>query len=241
MVSNRSAYSPGSKVPLRWAERQAFNAVAAAAGAGGGRAEQPVAQHEAQRLGLDFYERELTGRIMTRMTTDVDSLSSFFQIRLITMVNSVLTFAVVLIFMLITNLRLGLLLGLDRASAHRRDLHFALAGVASVPGGPRPNWRGQHRPLGERRLQPLADLPAEASLRRTLQGWFPPADPEHQQRRTGEADRVDGNRDWGGQRLDQVAGQTRPGSIGHGPDRFQLGIALHEPPTGIASRLGAGR
>ena len=112
MVSNRSAYSPGSKVPLRWAERQAFNAVAAAAGAGGGRAEQPVAQHEAQRLGLDFYERELTGRIMTRMTTDVDSLSSFFQIRLITMVNSVLTFAVVLIFMLITNLRLGLLLSL---------------------------------------------------------------------------------------------------------------------------------
>ncbi|HXW88336.1 MAG TPA: ABC transporter transmembrane domain-containing protein, partial [Streptosporangiaceae bacterium] len=45
-----------------------------------------------QRLGLDFYERELTGRIMTRMTTDVDALSSFFQTGLITMVNSVLTF-----------------------------------------------------------------------------------------------------------------------------------------------------
>ncbi|MBO0833562.1 MAG: ATP-binding cassette domain-containing protein, partial [Actinobacteria bacterium] len=39
-----------------------------------------------QRLGLDFYERELTGRIMTRMTTDVDALSSFFQTGLITMV-----------------------------------------------------------------------------------------------------------------------------------------------------------
>jgi ATP-binding cassette subfamily B protein len=63
-----------------------------------------------QRLGLDFYERELTGRIMTRMTTDVDALSSFFQTGLITMVNSVLTFVGVLIFMLIINLRLGLIL-----------------------------------------------------------------------------------------------------------------------------------
>ena len=41
-----------------------------------------------QRLGLDFYERELSGRIMTRMTTDVDALSSFLQTGLITMVNS---------------------------------------------------------------------------------------------------------------------------------------------------------
>ncbi|MEV6659357.1 ABC transporter ATP-binding protein [Nocardia fluminea] len=32
-----------------------------------------------QRLGLDFYERELSGRIMTRMTTDVDALSTFLQ------------------------------------------------------------------------------------------------------------------------------------------------------------------
>jgi ATP-binding cassette, subfamily B, bacterial len=63
-----------------------------------------------QRLGLDFYERELTGRIMTRMTTDVDALSSFFQTGLITMVNSVLTFVVVLTLMLVINLRLGLIL-----------------------------------------------------------------------------------------------------------------------------------
>ena len=65
-----------------------------------------------QRLGLDFYERELTGRIMTRMTTDVDALSSFFQTGLITMVNSVLTFVVVLILMLVINVRLGLTLAL---------------------------------------------------------------------------------------------------------------------------------
>ena len=63
-----------------------------------------------QRLGLDFYERELTGRIMTRMTTDVDALSSFLQTGLITMVNSGLSFFGVLIALLYINLRLGLAL-----------------------------------------------------------------------------------------------------------------------------------
>ncbi len=63
-----------------------------------------------QRLGLDFYERELSGRIMTRMTTDVDALSSFFQTGLITMVNSLLTFLAVLVLMLVINVRLGLAL-----------------------------------------------------------------------------------------------------------------------------------
>jgi ATP-binding cassette subfamily B protein len=63
-----------------------------------------------QRLGLDFYEHELSGRIMTRMTTDVDALSSFLQTGLITMVNSVLTFAGVLVALLLINFRLGLTL-----------------------------------------------------------------------------------------------------------------------------------
>ncbi|WP_055590187.1 ABC transporter ATP-binding protein [Streptacidiphilus griseoplanus] len=45
-----------------------------------------------QRLGLDYYERELSGRIMTRMTTDVDALSTFLQTGLVTAVVSLLTF-----------------------------------------------------------------------------------------------------------------------------------------------------
>jgi ATP-binding cassette subfamily B protein len=63
-----------------------------------------------QRLGLDFYERELGGRIMTRMTTDVEALSTFLQTGLITMVNSLLTFVGVLIALLVINLALGLTL-----------------------------------------------------------------------------------------------------------------------------------
>ncbi len=62
-----------------------------------------------QRLGLDFYEREMSGRIMTRMTSDVDALSTFLQTGLVTMVSSVLTFVGVLAAMLVINLRLGLL------------------------------------------------------------------------------------------------------------------------------------
>jgi ATP-binding cassette subfamily B protein len=63
-----------------------------------------------QRLGLDYYERELSGRIMTRMTTDVDALSSFLQTGLITMVNSGLSFIGVFIALLFINVRLGLVL-----------------------------------------------------------------------------------------------------------------------------------
>ena len=61
-----------------------------------------------QRLGLDFYERELSGRIMTRMTTDVDALSSFLQTGLVTAVSSVLSFFGVLAALLVINLKLGL-------------------------------------------------------------------------------------------------------------------------------------
>jgi ATP-binding cassette subfamily B protein len=53
-----------------------------------------------QRLGLDYYERELGGRIMTRMTTDVDALSGFLQTGLVTLVVSLLTIVGVLVALL---------------------------------------------------------------------------------------------------------------------------------------------
>jgi ATP-binding cassette subfamily B protein len=45
-----------------------------------------------QRLGLDFYEREMAGRLMTRMTSDIDALSTFLQNGVSTTVVSILTF-----------------------------------------------------------------------------------------------------------------------------------------------------
>ena len=61
-----------------------------------------------QRLGLDFYENELSGRILTRMTTDVDALSAFLQTGIVTMVSALLTFFGVLVALLIINVQLGL-------------------------------------------------------------------------------------------------------------------------------------
>ncbi|MDX2732794.1 ABC transporter ATP-binding protein [Streptomyces sp. PA03-2a] len=63
-----------------------------------------------QRLGLDYYERELGGRIMTRMTTDVDALSNFLQTGLITAVVSLLTVLGVLVTLLAIDAELALVL-----------------------------------------------------------------------------------------------------------------------------------
>lgn len=54
-----------------------------------------------QRLGLQYYERELGGRIMTRMTTDVDGLSAFLQTGLATALTSTVTIAGVVIALLV--------------------------------------------------------------------------------------------------------------------------------------------
>ncbi|MBW0100782.1 ABC transporter ATP-binding protein, partial [Pseudonocardia sp. KRD-184] len=61
-----------------------------------------------QRLGLDYYERELSGRIMTRMTTDVDALSTFLQTGLAQAVVSLLTVVGVAVALLVTDTALAL-------------------------------------------------------------------------------------------------------------------------------------
>jgi ATP-binding cassette subfamily B protein len=61
-----------------------------------------------QRLGLDYFERELSGKIMTRMTTDVDALSTFLQTGLATAVVSALTLVGISAALLITDGSLAL-------------------------------------------------------------------------------------------------------------------------------------
>ncbi|MDK9500787.1 ABC transporter ATP-binding protein [Streptomyces katrae] len=109
-----------------------------------------------QRLGLDYYERELTGKIMTRMTTDVDSLSSFLQTGLVTAVVSVLTFFGILVALLVLDVELALIvfatlpvlvvgtivfrrrsvaayeLARDRVSLVNADLQESVAGIRLV-------------------------------------------------------------------------------------------------------------
>jgi ATP-binding cassette subfamily B protein len=56
---------------------------------------------------MSFYERELGGRIMTRMTTDVDALSTFLQTGLINAVAGLLTIAAVTVALLVTDAALA--------------------------------------------------------------------------------------------------------------------------------------
>ncbi|WP_395725467.1 ABC transporter ATP-binding protein [Nakamurella sp.] len=62
-----------------------------------------------QRLGLDYYEREMAGRIMTRMTTDVDALSTFLQTGLVTSLVSLVTFAGIAVVLMVMDLGLALI------------------------------------------------------------------------------------------------------------------------------------
>jgi ATP-binding cassette subfamily B protein len=62
-----------------------------------------------QRLSLDYYERELAGRIMTRMTTDVDQFESLVENGLLTALVSVVTFVGVGVALVVVNAELGVL------------------------------------------------------------------------------------------------------------------------------------
>ncbi|GAA2108852.1 ABC transporter ATP-binding protein [Microlunatus panaciterrae] len=45
-----------------------------------------------QRLGIDFYDRTQAGRIMTRMTSDIDAIAQLLQVGLINLLMAILTF-----------------------------------------------------------------------------------------------------------------------------------------------------
>ncbi len=60
-----------------------------------------------QRLGLDYFERELSGRIMTRMTTDIDALSTFLQTGLSTALISLVTVVGIVLALLVIDASLA--------------------------------------------------------------------------------------------------------------------------------------
>ena len=61
-----------------------------------------------QRLDLGYYDAEMAGRIMTRMTTDVEALSTLLQTGLINAVVNILTFGGVAVILVLLNFRLSL-------------------------------------------------------------------------------------------------------------------------------------
>jgi ATP-binding cassette subfamily B protein len=62
-----------------------------------------------QRLSLDFYSREKAGVIMTRMTSDIETLNDLFRDGFPQLVIQALTIGYVTVFLLIMNLRLALI------------------------------------------------------------------------------------------------------------------------------------
>jgi ATP-binding cassette, subfamily B, bacterial len=63
-----------------------------------------------QRLGLDFYDREMVGRVMTRMTSDIEALQSLLQTGLIQALVQAVTFIGVIVIMFTMNPQLGLVM-----------------------------------------------------------------------------------------------------------------------------------
>jgi len=61
-----------------------------------------------QRLSLDYYEREMAGRIMTRMTTDVDQFETLIENGLLQALVSLVTFVGVGVALLLMDLELAL-------------------------------------------------------------------------------------------------------------------------------------
>lgn len=61
-----------------------------------------------QRLGLNFYTREKAGRLMTRMTSDVEALHQLFNEGLVNLVVQALTLLVVAVVLFTMNVRLAL-------------------------------------------------------------------------------------------------------------------------------------
>jgi len=61
-----------------------------------------------QWISLDFYDRELGGRIMTRMTTDIEAFAQLLQQGLLTAIVSALTCAGVFVVLFTLDVRLCL-------------------------------------------------------------------------------------------------------------------------------------
>jgi ATP-binding cassette subfamily B protein len=61
-----------------------------------------------QRLGLDYYDREMTGRVMTRMTSDIEALHSLLQTGFIDALVQLVTFAGALLVLVSMDAQLAL-------------------------------------------------------------------------------------------------------------------------------------
>ena len=105
-----------------------------------------------QRLSLDYYDKEMGGRIMTRMTTDVEALAQLLQQGLLLALTSVIGCVGVVVILLALDVRLALVAFVVLPVLVGRHRAGSSAGSRRVvPPGPRRHLDRQRRAAGERR------------------------------------------------------------------------------------------
>ena len=146
-----------------------------------------------QRLSLDYYEREMAGRIMTRMTTDVDQFESLIENGVLSALVALVTFVGVGVALVVINPELGLCtlsvvvplavatvifrrrstrlydLSRERIAIVNADFQESLSGRPGVPG--------LRAPGGDHRTLPPAGPPSTSSpgsaAQRLVAMYFP--------------------------------------------------------------------
>ena len=123
-----------------------------------------------QRLSLDYYEREMAGRIMTRMTTDVDQFETLIENGLLQALVSLVTFVGVGVALLLMDLELGAVdADGDRAAGGRDGRSSAASPTgcttwsASRSRSSTPTSRSRSRASARRRRSCTRSSPSSAS------------------------------------------------------------------------------
>jgi ATP-binding cassette subfamily B protein len=145
-----------------------------------------------QRLSLDYYEREMAGRIMTRMTTDVDQFESLIENGLLSALVSLVTFAGVGVAIVLINPELGLAtltvvvplaigtIIFRRVAARLYDLARERIAIVNADfqeslSGVRESQAFTHEPLTSKRFHRLGGdyLSARVAAQRLVAIYFP--------------------------------------------------------------------
>ena len=99
-----------------------------------------------QRLGVDYYEHEMAGRIMTRMTTDIDALSQLLQNGLVNALVNLVTFLGVGVALAFIDPKLALITASILPPLIIATIWFRSASTRAYEHRARSHRRGQRQP-----------------------------------------------------------------------------------------------
>ena len=101
-----------------------------------------------QRLRAAFFDRNPVGRLVTRLTTDVDVINEMFAAGALTILMDVVTLLGIVAIMLAIDWRLALVTPVAAAGDGRGDQLLPPQGAAQLPPDPRPHRAPQRLPAG---------------------------------------------------------------------------------------------